>query len=140
MGALTDSPFAKYVRAIKQSPPGIYNRHLILTVVMYALGGMPKGKQDATLSMSTLTDTTTRMGRRNNSISHSTEELPERVWHHPERQPWPDLQHRIVRQPHRRHRSASLVLPQRQAGTYLVIPSIYDNLRSRKSHRDLCLR
>lgn len=43
MGAFAHSPFTKYVKAIKESPTGIYNYHLILTVVMYALAGMPKG-------------------------------------------------------------------------------------------------
>jgi hypothetical protein len=40
---ISNSPFAKYARAIKQSPPGLYNWRLILTVIMYALAGMPKG-------------------------------------------------------------------------------------------------
>jgi hypothetical protein len=40
---ISNSPFVKYARAIKHSPPGLYNWRLILTVIMYALGGMPKG-------------------------------------------------------------------------------------------------
>ncbi|KAH8586380.1 putative transporter [Bisporella sp. PMI_857] len=38
----TESPFARYVRAIKDSPPGIYNRRLFFSVFVYALGGIPK--------------------------------------------------------------------------------------------------
>lgn len=43
MGYLSKSPVAKYLREVKQAPKGLYNRQLILTVIMFALGGMPKG-------------------------------------------------------------------------------------------------
>ncbi|KAF4534011.1 MFS quinate transporter [Lasiodiplodia theobromae] len=42
------SPLGKYVASITASPNGLFNRHLILTVIMYALGGMPKGWDEGT--------------------------------------------------------------------------------------------
>jgi hypothetical protein len=46
----SNSPVGKYVLAIKNSPPSLYNWRLILTVIMYALSGMPKGTVATTLS------------------------------------------------------------------------------------------
>jgi MFS family permease len=37
------SSLAKYHRAIKESPAGLFNRHLFLTVCTFALAGCPKG-------------------------------------------------------------------------------------------------
>lgn len=33
----------KYINAIKQSPREIYNRHLFISVIAFALGGCAKG-------------------------------------------------------------------------------------------------
>lgn len=43
MGALNDSPLAKYVRNVRALPSGIFNRQLFITVIGFALGGCPKG-------------------------------------------------------------------------------------------------
>ena len=45
MTTKTKSPFGKYVQAIRDSPTGLFNWRLIVTVAMYALGGMPKGEE-----------------------------------------------------------------------------------------------
>lgn len=45
----TKSPLGKYVQAIRDSPKGLFNWRLITTVAMYALGGMPKGKEYCTI-------------------------------------------------------------------------------------------
>ncbi|KAF2011988.1 putative transporter [Aaosphaeria arxii CBS 175.79] len=48
MGIFTNSPLAKYVKSVKEAPKGIYNHQLMLTVIMYALAGMPKGWDEGT--------------------------------------------------------------------------------------------
>ncbi|KAI0387226.1 general substrate transporter [Hypomontagnella monticulosa] len=47
---LSNSPFVKYWQAIKDSPPGIYNRRLFLTVFVYALAGSPRGWDEGSTS------------------------------------------------------------------------------------------
>ncbi|OAA59911.1 General substrate transporter [Niveomyces insectorum RCEF 264] len=44
------SPFLKYWKAIKASPPGIYNRRLFLAVFVYALSGTCKGWDEGSAS------------------------------------------------------------------------------------------
>ena len=62
---IPNSAFGKYVRAIKNSPPGLYNWRLILTVIMFALSGMPKGTVANTLFSNPSTDILYfRLGRR----------------------------------------------------------------------------
>ncbi|CAI6014278.1 unnamed protein product [Clonostachys chloroleuca] len=47
---LSTSPFAKYWKAIKESPPGIYNRKLMFTVFVYALSGSSRGWDEGSTS------------------------------------------------------------------------------------------
>jgi hypothetical protein len=44
MEALKQSSLAKYIRAIRELPRGIFNWHLFLTVITFALSGSPKGQ------------------------------------------------------------------------------------------------
>ncbi|GME41060.1 hypothetical protein diail_5798 [Neofusicoccum parvum] len=46
--AFSNSPFGKYLASVKASPKGLYNRNLLLTVIMFALCGMPKGWDEGT--------------------------------------------------------------------------------------------
>lgn len=41
--AKQQASLVKYINAIKQSPREIYNRHLFISVVAFALGGCAKG-------------------------------------------------------------------------------------------------
>lgn len=44
MGAFSETSLAKYVRGVKELPPAIFNWHLFVTVIGFALGGTPKGQ------------------------------------------------------------------------------------------------
>jgi hypothetical protein len=62
MGVLSNSPLGKYITNIQNSPRGIFNQQLILTVIMYALAGMPKGIFDATRNLSFVPNAISRLG------------------------------------------------------------------------------
>ncbi|KAM5345047.1 hypothetical protein ACJ41O_010909 [Fusarium nematophilum] len=56
MGALKESSLAKYIRGVKALPPGIFNWHLFITAITFALGGCPKGwDEGAAASITELT-------------------------------------------------------------------------------------